>query len=227
MKKTIITLTVLMLLTLTVNAETVAYWRLEEGSAGSTHTTDLDGFLKDSSGYSNHMSRWYFPGPAIDLPSATVSQTGMTNERSLSFCARVNDDPNMMAITTHSKPIDSIVFSNGFTIECATKTLSRGWNTVFNKEGKPTSANNSPFKILFRDDSPYKIGCDYIDAEGTVRELKSSFTYEFDKWYFKTSKLQDKRNSEIIEKMAQYEKFHPTSFLLAYIESVCGKYRAN
>ena len=185
MKKIITLSLAVIMLCLSVNAATLAYWRFEEGPNGSAHTNNLDGYYVDSSGNGNNLSSWYYPAPVPHVPIATIPLSGETNKIALNFCKRrAPNYSSIMNIETSDKPINSYDLSDEFTIECATKTLTRSWNTVLNKEGRPTAANNSPFRILFRDDPPYKIGCDYIDAEGIVRELKSSFTYEFDKWYW-------------------------------------------
>ncbi|MCK5852395.1 hypothetical protein KAH27_05120 [bacterium] len=185
MKKIIILSLTVIMLCLSANAATLAYWRFEEGSNGSTHTNNLDGYYVDSSGNGNDLSSWYYPAPVPHVPIATIPLSGVTNEIALNFCKRrAYDYPAIMCIKTQSKPIDSYNLEAAFTIECATKTLTRGWHSVLNKEGKPTGLNNSPFKILYRDNPPYAIECDYIDAGGTARVLQSTFEYEFDKWYW-------------------------------------------
>ncbi|MCK5852396.1 hypothetical protein KAH27_05125 [bacterium] len=185
MKKIITLSLAVIILCLSANAETLAYWRFEEGSNGSTHTNNLDGYYVDSSGNGNDLSSWYYPAPVPHVPIATIPLSGVTNEIALNFCKRrAYDYPSIMCIKTQSKPIDSYDLTAAFTIECATKTLTRGWNTVLNKEGKPTAEANSPFKILYRDNPPYRIECDYIDAGGNIRVLQSTFDYEFDKWYW-------------------------------------------
>ncbi|MBO6549073.1 MAG: hypothetical protein JJ964_05570 [Rhizobiales bacterium] len=64
-------------------------------------------------------------------------------------------------------------------------------------------------------------------AATVATQVRPKMATCIDNWYFKTNELQDKRNLAIIETMAQYKKFHPTSVLLAYIENVCGKFKAN
>ena len=185
MKKIIISSLAVVMLCLSVNAATLAYWRFEEGPNDSTHVDNLDGYYVDSSGNGNNLSSWYFPAPVPNVPIATIPLSGVTNKIALDFCKRRNDKPVPMYIATSAgKAINSYDLTGGFTIECAMKTFMGGWNAAINKEGKPTAAGNSPFKLFFRLSSPYVISCEYLDAAGNVRQLNSSFEYELNKWYW-------------------------------------------
>ena len=187
MKKNIIALTVLMLLSLTANANTIAYWRLEEGTAGSTHATDLDKYFVDSSGNGNDMSHWYFPAPVSAVPAATIPQSGLTNEIALNFCERIDNFTNLMCITTHSKPIDSHDFSSGFTIECAMKNRVYNWNATVSKDGKPDPASPfNPFKLLFRYDTvgDARFNYEFMDGASNVHGLFTTFPFKIDEWYW-------------------------------------------
>lgn len=45
-----------------------------------------------------------------------------------------------------------------------------------------------------------------------------------DEWYFANVELVKSRNTEILEVMPEYKEFDPQAFLLAYLESACGKF---
>ena len=189
MKTLIISTLAVVMLCLTANAATLAYWRLEEGPNGSTHTTDLDGYFVDSSGNGNNMSTWYYPAPVSDVLFSTVPQTGVTNERALSFMRQAIEwmpTPNGQYLETYGAPIETNDFTSGFTVECIAKVRTYNWMVVVSKDGKPVpSLEISPIKILFRyDNHPNpKISPTFIDTANNVRELYSTFGYELDKWY--------------------------------------------
>ena len=173
MKKLIISTLAVVMLCLSVNAETVAYWRLEEGPGGSTHTNNLDGYYVDSSGYENNMSSWYFPAPVGAVPLETIPESGLDNKIALNFY-------NNMHISTQSKPIDSHDFTGGFTIECAMR----------NRIVHPANVvNNNPFKLFFTySNTPTlidkRISYEFTDSDSVVHSLTSSFSYVVGEWYW-------------------------------------------
>ena len=187
MKKLIISTLAVVMLCLSVNAATLAYWRLEQGPNGSTHGTELDGYYTDSSGNGNDMSSWYYPAPVSAVPVATIPQSGLTNKIALNFCRRADWVGNLMCISTHSKPIDSHDFTGGFTIECASKIRSHDWSGMVNKNGKPDSGQPfNPFKLLFRYDTvgDARMNYEFMDSGSNVVTLTSTFPYQLDKWYW-------------------------------------------
>ena len=196
MKKTILAISVFILLSLTVNAQTLAYWRLEEGTAGSTHTTDLDGYFADSSSYSNNMSAWYYPGPIKDVLLPTIPQNGLTNERALSFMGSgINFSPTTYGqyLETRGSEIETHPFTNGFTVECIAKASTYNWFTMVGKDGKPDPGGPfSPFKLLFRYDNPNppdspppppKINFEFMDSATNIPNVHSTFAYKLNEWY--------------------------------------------
>jgi len=62
-----------------------------------------------------------------------------------------------MCISTHSKPIESHDFSNGFTIECAMKNRTYHWSAAISKDGKPDAGQ--PFNPPFKMDEWYWVAC--------------------------------------------------------------------
>ena len=189
MKNLIISTLTVVMLCLSVNAATVAYWRLEEGPDGSTHANNLDGYYVDSSGNGNNMSCWYFPAPVGAVPAAIIPQTELENKIALNFINRslFNFTNNFMRISTQDKPIDSQDFTGGFTIECAMKTRVTTPGLVVNKDGDDTIPNN-PFKLLFTFNygttGDNKISYEFLDSDYNVHSLTAPFLYEVDEWYW-------------------------------------------
>ena len=189
MKNLIISTLAVVMLCLSVNAETVAYWRLEEGPVGSTHSNNLDGYYVDSSGYGNNMSCWYFPAPVGAVPAAIIPQSELENEIALNFINRslFHFTNNFMRISTQDKPIDSHDFTGGFTIECAMKTRVTTPGIVVNKDGDDSIPSN-PFKLLFTFNygttGDNKISYEFLDSDYNVHTLTTPFTYVLDEWYW-------------------------------------------
>ena len=189
MKKIIISTLAVVMLCLSVNAATVAYWRLEEGPDGSTHSNNLDGYYVDSSGNGNDMSSWYFPAPVGAVPAAIIPQSELENKIALNFINRSYFffTNNFMCIATQDKPIDSQDFTGGFTIECAMKTRVTSPGIVVNKDGDDTIPNN-PFKLLFAFNNntfgDNKISYEFLDSDYNVHVLTAPFLYEVDEWYW-------------------------------------------
>ena len=171
-----------------LSAETLAYWRLEQGPNGSAHSTDLDGYFVDTSGNSNSMSGWYYPAPVSDVVFPTIPQTGATNERALSFQPKElynQSPPNGQYLETDGDPIEYHPFTNEFTIECIAKVRTYNWMVILGKDGKINpSAPQSPFKLLFTYAHPEpKIHFEYMDSSTNLNTIVSPLTYELDKWY--------------------------------------------
>ncbi len=187
MKKFIISTLAVVMLCLSVNAATVAYWRLEEGPNGSTHANNLDGYYVDSSGNGNNMSAWYFPAPVSAVPPG-IPQGETENKIALNFCRR-NDNSvgGQMCISTHNKPIDSHDFSNGFTIECAMKNRTYDWSAALSKDGKPDAGQPfSPFKLLFRYDpvGDCRFNYEFMDGASNFHDFFATFPFKMDEWYW-------------------------------------------
>jgi len=184
-----IILAVAVLATQKVSAETVAYWRLEEGTSGSSHPTDLDGYFAGSSSYSNNMSAWYYPAPVSDVLLPIIPNTGLTNERALNFIGNgINYSPasHGQYLETRGGEIEEHAFTNGFTIECIAKARTYNWFTMVGKDGKPNSGTGfSPFKLLFRYDDNVnpKINFEFTDTATNVPAVSSTFAYNLDEWY--------------------------------------------
>lgn len=43
-------------------------------------------------------------------------------------------------------------------------------------------------------------------------------------WYWTSKFTQEKRNTEMLNQMKPYSKFHPNAVILAFLERACGKF---
>ena len=181
MKKLIISTLAVVMLCLSVNAATVAYWRLEEGPNGSTHATDLDNYYSDVSGNGNDMGSWYRPAGITDVPFSAVPQSGTTNLASLRFLRNKN-----MCVGTYdtSKPIEGHIFNNGWTIEASFRHSyqNRTWEVIVGKDDLNTPGAEEPFWLKFRD-TDKKVEVLVVDDAGANQIIPTINPCEPEKWY--------------------------------------------
>jgi len=183
-------------------AAPVAYWRHEEGPAGSVVAAGDDTVL-DATGNGNHMQT-FNPTFTAATYSSTVSpvplRSGLTNTLSLDFGpggddAGLNDDN----FTTAAKPVSSMLF-NAITVELAFRMDAvGGFQALMGKDGKPLGdapgeddSPVPPFKVLVRGDDfpgavPNQLFVEWIDGDGThnsdIQHLASHETVVPNKWY--------------------------------------------
>ncbi len=146
-------------------AQTVAYWRFEEGGVGTQPSTVSTPVL-DSSGNGYNMgvlTAGSAPTYSSSVPSATIGQSGAANNRSLDFDG-VDDE---VYATGYTPGLNDYDFSAGWTVEAAFRfdtitarapgpnpalpndaspTVVQG---VLAKEGKPVATENEP-PLAFR-----------------------------------------------------------------------------
>ncbi len=149
------------------SAETIAYWRFENGEAGVQHTGTNDDFYVDSTANSNAMSNIPTedaPTATDDIPFSTVPATGEPNTLALDFV------PNSVILTQNditNKMVDSYVFSNGWTIEATVKfnNLTPGWPVIVGKDGKPGAGAAPPFFLKLINLDPPFIQADFFSND--------------------------------------------------------------
>jgi hypothetical protein len=191
--KLLLLITLIFSVTQKISAETIAYWRFENGTAGSQHTGTNDDFYIDSTANSNAMSNI----PTEDAPTATdtvpfstVPATGEPNTLALDFV------PNSVILTQNditNKMVDSYVFSNGWTVEATVKfnNLTPGWPVIVGKDGKPSGGPAPPFFLKLINLDPPFIQADFFSNDNAEHwfDGRSGFggsgeTEIFpDKWY--------------------------------------------
>jgi hypothetical protein len=58
-------------------------------------------------------------------------------------------------------------------------------------------------------------------------QMKPKMANCLNDWYYASKNLDEKRHVEIIKIMPKYSKFHPSTVVLAYVESACGRLDKN
>jgi len=186
MKKTTILLTVIMFFSAWVNAETIAYWRFEQGTNGIKHTGELDNWYLDSSGNTNHLSAETNdenPYATNDLPFAAVPLTGETNLLAGTF------DGNMSlgAYGTYSEPtvpINEHIFNNGFTVECMVKYFDFNFTVAVGNDGRPTPYGDPLFALKHRDEVGHPLQLAFFDGTTNNHKLYSARFIDTGIWYY-------------------------------------------
>ena len=171
----------------TVNTmpDTVAYWRFEEGTNGTEHNGDNDGWYIDFSGYGSDMSTLTAdsrPAASDDTSFSVVPRTYLTNKLALS-CNGVDD----YLSTTGNEWIDNYVFNEGWTIEATVMFNSLGSGTVrpsiICKEGNLGVDGYPYFNLQLNPDDAHIWVVTARDS-GSKRIIKgTTTTIEIGKWY--------------------------------------------
>jgi len=163
-------------------AGTVAYWRFEDGSAGTEHNGDQDNWYQDVSGNGNHLSSWWDQGRPMataDRSFTTVPQTGAANNLALDFDG--NDDIGTFG--TGTKTIDSYMFHNGWTVEASFKLRGTHWQVIVGKDGKPNANLLEPtFYFKHRDDN-HRLDCLFFDNNGDFHWIQTREAIVSGQWY--------------------------------------------
>ena len=126
MKRIIATL-VLFGLVGSASASTIAYWRFEDGTAGTEHPGDQDDWYLDSSGNGNHLSSWWpeaRPMATNGVPFATIPRIG-ANTLAVDFDNGTGGTEGADDLGTFGngggKMVESYNFVNGWTMEATFK----------------------------------------------------------------------------------------------------------
>lgn len=174
-------------------ADTVAYWRHEEGPIGADVDSTDPNAVKDSSGNLNFMVTFNeFTGATyVDTVSPVPLRSGLPNTSALDFDLDedgggpdLNDDN-----FTDLQFIESTLF-NQLTIEFAfqMETIG-GFQALFTKDGQPIpSLSIPPFTFKVRGDAfpggvPNQFNLDFIDGDGDEHNMFSGFTIQAGVWY--------------------------------------------
>ena len=178
----IIFFTFVFFLTPEISAATVAYWRFEEGTAGTKHSGNQDDFYVDSSGNGNQLSSWTTakqPTSTDKIFAAKVLQTDAQNRLALDFTSHAN-----CLRTAASKPVNSYMFNSGWTVECTFKLRDLGWRVIIGKDGDPrgVAGAEAPFWLKIRDFDKH-LEVLFFDNTTNFRVAATLNPIEIDKWY--------------------------------------------
>ena len=202
MKRTIALLTLLGLVG-TASASTIAYWRFEDGTAGTEHPGDKDDWYVDSSGNGNHLSSWWDesrPMATTVRPFTTVPQTGAANNLALDFDNGTGGTEGLDDLGTFGngggKMIDTYSFVNGWTMEATFKARDIDhWQVVLGKDGKPGAGAEQTFSFkLAPSAESFGIRClvikndlnfDFIDTVDIMADEWYSIAATYDNSEFK------------------------------------------
>lgn len=171
-------------------ADTVAYWRHEEGPDGALIPAG-PGTILDSSGNGNTM-RTFDPTFTSATYSSSVSplglRGGLPNTLSLDFGPGGDDAGQNDDNYSEGAPINSQLFP-ALTAELAFNMHTiGGFQALLGKDGKPTASPVPPLKIMVRGDDfpnaiPNQLFVEWIDGDGDVHFLASGETVTADSWH--------------------------------------------
>lgn len=174
----IITALILLGLTGSVTAGTVAQWNFEEGVDGVANSGVWDNHYLDISGNGNHMSSWV----EAENPTATSDNSGGAgNTLALDF-----DNFDNIGTFASSGGLNSTAFNSGWTIEASFKLDVLGtWQVVVAKQGLGTANGETleaPFWMKTRafDD---RLEILFFDDSASMRVLSSIDPLQNGKWY--------------------------------------------
>jgi len=166
-------------------AATVAYWRFETGPANAIVAHNgadgvFSGTTPDVSGNGNSLSTWSPGGYAgyayrVDVPFATVSQTGSTNRFSVK---NTGPYPAMFTSASGSAPagINAQTMTPAqFTIEASYKAeASGGFRTVVGRDARNVSSSDANLAALYLQVRPDDSACiAFTDVSGYTHSAYS------------------------------------------------------
>lgn len=129
--------------TMNAPADTIAYYRFENGDPGRNYGSVTNHSILDSSGHGYHLTPYRNPGISSDVPSPIVSRTGASNRQSL-HVSGVED-----VFEDESGALSRVVFTN-FTIETWVRfdTLA-GWQTFIGRDDNGSPGEGAGTQSLF------------------------------------------------------------------------------
>ncbi len=176
-----------------VQAQTVAYWRFDEGVAGTDvlHATPdgvFDGTMFDYSGNGNNLSAWSQGGFAgyqyrADLTAAIIPGTGEPNLLSVK---NTGGAPGMFTNSGFSLPVGvdiETMTPRAFTIEASFKPENGGHRTVVGRDGQFVRAGDDAHSTLYFQSRPdNSFAFIFVDVSGFVHEAatKPGYIHGFD-----------------------------------------------
>lgn len=161
-----------------VNAGTVAYWRFEDGPAGSNiaHTTGngvFEAAVFDSSGNGNHLSAWSADDWAAFHYTTDVSMStlpaGLANKYS------IKNSGGYPGLWSSSSYIGQSWSPLTWTIEASFQPESGGWRTLVGRDSRGTATSNGDLAALYLQITPdNQMAIKYCDVSGYWHEAISA-----------------------------------------------------
>lgn len=129
--------------TMTAPADTIAYYRFENGDPGRNYGSVTNHSILDSSGHGYHLTPYRNPVISSDVPSVIVSQTGAPNRQSIHLSG-VED-----VFEDEGGALNRVVFTN-ITIEAWVRfdTLT-GWQTFIGRDDNGSPGEGAGTQSLF------------------------------------------------------------------------------
>lgn len=162
-----------------VNADTIAYWRFEEGVAGWANPDYRQDVYFDSSPNNNHLWIYeseYAPEYTADVPFDEVPLTHSTNTLALNFAP--NDE-----LYARWKPVNTNSFSSGWTVECMVKFDKNRSQTMVNKDGRPNINSSASIFQLKVNNYFSKFELAFFDGNLVYHSCSSSLGIKTGIWY--------------------------------------------
>jgi Concanavalin A-like lectin/glucanases superfamily len=162
-----------------------AYWRFEEGSAGSPVTPGNNDYVKDSIN-ANHM-RAFDSGTTPDYTTSvapTPLKSGLANSLALSFTT--HDDLYTDTKNINNGMIGPPVAPNvsGFTIEAAFQPSAFvGFQGIVGREGQPNGSLNETLELKIRGDN-HLLQIEQFDKAGNQVQVSSINQMNIGQWYY-------------------------------------------
>lgn len=202
-------------LAIPVSAGVTAYWRHEEGPAGSTVPVGQNTVL-DSSGNGNFMVTFneYTGGTYTTAVAPKPLRSGLANNLAIDFnFDQDGDGPDLSDDHfTGAVPMNAMLFGE-ISVELAFKMDTvGGFHTLVGKDGQPTGAPIPPLAVKVRgDDFPgaiqHQLQVEWLDGDGDQHGLFSGFSIVPDRWYHVAFTLDDTTSGLwIAEELGDYVK---------------------
>ena len=166
-------------------AQTIAYWRFEEGTNGWKNNHFQENWYYDSSGNGNYLQTWNADTSPLytnNIPFGKILKTGENNALALKFTP--NDD-----LYSWNVPINSYDFSSGWTVEAMVNFYdTNSYQVVVGKDGQPREnmSEDSWYPVFSIKNIRHagKLAVDFIDGNTNHHYLESSIIISPNTWYY-------------------------------------------
>jgi hypothetical protein len=163
-----------------------AYWRMEEGTAGTNVATGPNAVLDSIN--ANHMQTYStVTGPLYTsmVPTGIIPQTGAPNNLALRFTPNQDIYTLGGAAPPDGKYINNPIVENGFTLEAALKPMALDrFQAIVGKDGKPNNLMNEQTLALKVRGDTNELQIELFDNSNTIHGVRSLAPLVADQWYY-------------------------------------------